>query len=119
VSSPPDILLGDWQLVHGRGPKGEVLVPDGHQVTLTVGEQGWAGTATCNRCHGNVVVEGDALAVGPVAVTRMACADPAVTVAEAAYLAAFTEVERWSIEAGRLQLAGPGVQLVFVPAAAP
>lgn len=117
-SSSPLAAVGDWELVHGRGPGGEVLVPDGHPVTLTIGEHGWSGNAACNRYHGNVEVTGDQLAVGAVAVTRMACADPAVMAAEAAYLAAFAQAEGWSLEGATLRLTGPGVELAFRRAAA-
>ena len=122
-SPPPGVVLGDWQLVHGHGPQGEVVVPLGHEVTLTVGAQGWSGTASCNRYHGNVEVDGDGLTVRAVAVTAMMCPDPAVMAAEAAYLAAFTRVTAWSrdveTDVDSLVLTGPGVELAFRPSAAP
>jgi len=70
-------------------------------------------TAACNRYHGTVEVAGDELAIGAVAITRMACADPTAMAAETAYLAGFTAAARWSIERDTLQLTGPGVQLAF------
>ena len=130
-SSPPQAVLGDWQLVHGHGPEGVVVVPEGHQVTLTVDAQGWSGSAGCNRYHGNIEVEGDRLTVRAVAVTAMMCPDPAVMAAEAAYLAAFSRVTAWSLTAETdveaatetagdlLVLNGPGAQLGFRASAAP
>lgn len=118
MPSPPEVLLGEWQLLRGSGPQGEILVPDGHPVTLTIAEHGWSGTAACNRYHGTVEVDGAQLAVHPVAVTAMACLDDAVMAAEAAYLAAFTTVDRWSLDDDLLQLRGPGAQLVFASRAA-
>ena len=111
--SPPDVLLGDWELRSGCGPDGEVVPPDGHPVTLTIDAGRWSGTAACNRYSGTVEVDGEQLAVRGVAVTAMACLDDAVMAAEAAYLAAFTKVGRWSIDGDTLRLTGPGTELSF------
>jgi heat shock protein HslJ len=115
---PPAALLGDWELRRGRGPDGEVVPPAGHPVTLTVDAGRWSGTAACNRYSSTVEVDGEQLAVRGVAVTAMACLDDAVMAAEAAYLAAFTSVDRWSLDGATLYLTGPGVHLGFTRRAA-
>lgn len=58
-----------------------VAAPDG--VTLEVGAGGRiAGRAPCNRYGGQLTEGGGAMAVGALLMTRMACADPARTLAE-------------------------------------
>jgi heat shock protein HslJ len=114
----PDALLGDWELRAGSGPEGVVVLTAGHPVTLTIDDGRCSGTAACNRYSGTVEVDGEQLAVRGLAVTAMACLDDAVTAAEAAYLAAFRSVGRWSIEDGTLQLTGPGAELQFTRRAA-
>lgn len=113
VANPPGVLLGDWELRSGSGPDGEVVPPDAHPVTLTIDAGRWSGTAACNRYSGTVEVDGGQLAVRGVAVTAMVCLDDVVMAAEAAYLAAFTKVNRWSMDGATLWLTGPGAELLF------
>ena len=110
---PPEALLGGWELVGGRGPDGEVVPQDGHPITLEIDEGHWAGSGGCNRYSGSATVDGDELTMLEIAVTEMACLEDGVMEAEAAYLAAFTTVDRWALDDDTLTLTGPDAELVF------
>lgn len=73
-----------------------------------------SGFAACNTFSGTYTIDGDAIALGPLATTKMACERPASAV-EAEYLTALSGVTRWSIEPdGRLLLDG-AVPLRYTP----
>jgi len=113
AETAPESLLDAWELVSGRGPDGEVVTQDGHPITLEIEEENWGGSAGCNRYSGSVTLDGDELTMLEVAVTEMACMEDGVMEAEAAYLAAFTTVDRWAFDGDTLTLTGPDAELVF------
>lgn len=57
-----------------------------------------AGSGSCNRFTGSVTITGDQLKMGPMASTRMACADDAVNQQEATYLKALDGANRYSYQ---------------------
>jgi heat shock protein HslJ len=116
AAAVPEVLLGGWELISGRGPDGEVVPQDGHAITLDIDRRAWGGSGGCNRYSGSVTVVGDELTMLEVAVTSMACMEDGVMEAEAAYLAAFTAVDRWDLDGDRLTLTGPEAQLEFTRA---
>lgn len=64
------------------------------------------GSGGCNRMRGTAVIEGDALTLGPIAATRMACV-PALGDQEAKFFAALAATRNWKIdEIGKLILLG-------------
>ena len=70
------------------------------------GDGSVTGFAGCNSFSGTYTTDGEAIALGPLATTKMGCEPPASAV-EAAYLQALSGVATWSIEAdARLLLAG-------------
>jgi heat shock protein HslJ len=72
------------------------------------------GFAACNTFSGTYTIGGDAITLGPLATTKMACERPASAV-EAEYLQALAGVTTWAIETdGRLLLGGP-VPLRYTP----
>ncbi len=81
--------------------------------TLEFGVDGTvSGSAGCNTFTASYTSTGDALALGPLATTKMACEPPASAV-EAEYLTALAGIATWSMdEAGRLVLGG-AVPLTF------
>lgn len=106
--SEPEALAGtEWVLAEG------VPVVAGYPITLRVEDGEVRGTAACNTYSATVVITGDALEIGDIAVTEMGCPEPGVHDSEAAYLGALQAVERYEHEAGRLLLSGPGVELRF------
>lgn len=107
-------LDGEWELVEGDGPDGPVPIPDGAAITLTIDGADWGGTAACNSYGGTVTVDDEGrVSQAGFAVTEMACPDPGLMDAEAAYLAALTQVDTASIVDDRLVLTGPQVRLRF------
>ena len=66
-----------------------------------------AGSASCNRFTARVTVAGDSVTFGPLAVTRMACAE-AVMSQESAYLDALGKAERFRAEGPFLYIYSAG-----------
>jgi heat shock protein HslJ len=106
---------------NGRG--GVASLVEGTVVTAEFGADGRvAGSGGCNQFSGGYTLEGDGLAIGPVASTRKACLEPeGVGEQEAAYLAALARVTTWSFREERLQLraADGALQVEFRPAPTP
>jgi heat shock protein HslJ len=98
--SPP--LEGTaWTLVSG------VDVPDDAVPTLTLADDKAFGFGGCNRFTGGYELDGDALTLGPLAATMMACEEPKMA-AEQTYLPALEAVDAWAIEGGELVLSSGG-----------
>ena len=105
---PALILVGtSWiatMINNGRG--GVASVVEGTAVTAEFAADGRVvGSGGCNRFSGAYVLDGAALAIGPVAATRRACVAPdGVGEQESAYFAALACVTTWSFREERLQL---------------
>jgi heat shock protein HslJ len=121
----PALVLGGSRWIatminNGRG--GVASIVEGTVVTAEFGTDGRvAGSGGCNRFSGEYTLEGDSLAIGPVASTRMACFEPeGVGQQESAYFAALARVSSWSFREERLQLraADGALQVEFRPAPA-
>ena len=61
------------------------------------------GSGGCNRMAGTATIDGDSIAFGPLAATKMACA-PAVMDQEAKFFAALDETRRWQLDQARDKL---------------
>lgn len=98
------VLVGKAWVLQELG--GAVLVDV--EPTLTFGGDGTvSGSAGCNTFSGTYALDGGDLSFGPLATTKMGCADPTMFV-ESAFLAAMAGVTGWSLDgAGRLLLDGP------------
>jgi heat shock protein HslJ len=71
----------------------------GGKATLAFPEAGRvAGNGSCNRFTGSVTITGDQLKMGPLASTRMACMDDAVSQQEDKYLKALGAANRYSYQ---------------------
>lgn len=103
---------GAWVLISGNGPGGEIKIFDDHRVTLTIqgGEVG--GTSACNHYGGTIAFSGNAVRIGQIGGTEMAC-EPDVMETESAYAAALMAVTRWGRDGDQLRLTGDGVDLRF------
>jgi heat shock protein HslJ len=95
---------GDWVLVEGEHEGAEVPIVEGHDITLSIEDERWGGTAACNIYGATVSVDGDRVEIEDLAVTEMACMDDDVMASESAYLAAFAAVERYVAEPDELTL---------------
>ena len=89
---------------NGRG--GVVTVLEGAEVFAMFGDDGQvSGSGGCNQFSGSYTVEGEALAIGPLAATLRACLAPeGVGEQETAFFAALGRVATWSVREGRLRL---------------
>ena len=106
VAAPADAYVGAWEATgvnNGRQAVSGLVA--GSTITLDLGSDGRVtGNATCNRYVGAYQVDGDGIAFGPLASTRMACPDDALAGQERAYLAALAVAVSWSARGDRLEL---------------
>lgn len=86
-----------------EGTAWQVVSPSGTTATLAFAEGRAFGSAGVNRYSGSAELDGERLAFGPLAVTRMAGL-PEAMADEDAFLAALSAVTGWAIEDARLQL---------------
>jgi heat shock protein HslJ len=89
---------------------------DGTDPTATFDAAGTvAGDAGCNQYNGAAVVDGNSIAIGPLASTKRLCADEAANTQENAFLAALQAATTFEARAGRMELrdAGGALQVSF------
>ena len=116
--SPPETapLLGTrWRLIGIDGqPVANKAPPDDAHLVLAAGEGGATGNAGCNRFTGSYELDGDALAFGPLATTRVVGEVESMEL-EARFLAALATVTRAEVVEGELRLYnGATLVLTFV-----
>lgn len=105
-----DLAGTNWVLrsIGGVEPIGEP--------TIGFGPDGTSGSTGCNTFRGQYAIDGSSLVLSPLATTKRACLEQALTDQETALLEAFTGVTSWEVGGdGRLTLRGT-VELVFEPA---
>jgi heat shock protein HslJ len=97
----------------------EWILEGGDGQTLTLEDGRAHGSGGVNRFAGEYTIDGDRLALGPLAATRMA-GPPEANRAELAFFAALERAARVTVAGGRLVLAdADGAELLrFVPAQA-
>lgn len=102
-----DLVGTEWSAIAiNNGRQAVVSLVIGTEARLTFdAERQLTGFGGCNRIFGAYEVDGDAIRIGPMASTRMLCAEPdGVGEQEAALLAALEAATTWTIRDGRLQL---------------
>ncbi len=104
---------GEWVLVEGEGPGGQVPIVDTQPVTLRIDDDELSGTAACNGYGGTAVIDGRQLRLQEVFQTEMACEGEDVMASEAAYMEALREVSEHHRSGDELELRGPDVHLRF------
>lgn len=112
--SSADLRGTSWRLEDLAGAG----VIDMAQATLEFTEDDRVGgSGSCNRFRGTVEVHGDSISFGPLATTRMACAE-AVNNQETNYIAALSGAERFRIDEPFLFIhaAGLAAPLKFIRA---
>ena len=94
-----------WLLTDYISPDGAVFtVPAAVTPLLAFDGGNLTGNAGCNTFSSTYTVTGDAIEIGPITSTKMACEEPMSTV-ENAYLAALESVDKVAIlDDGKLQL---------------
>jgi heat shock protein HslJ len=85
---------------------GAAAVSGGGVPTLefAAGEPRVSGNASCNRFSGFYTHSGDSVRFGPLASTRMACADAAANTQETAYLRVLETTTRYTVSGDVLTL---------------
>ena len=76
----------------------------GSTLTATFASGQISGDSDCNRYSGPYEVDGTKIAIGPLASTLRACADPAVDEQEQQFLAALGLARTLSLDGGNLTL---------------
>jgi heat shock protein HslJ len=103
--APPPRLEGvQWEVTGYNNGRQAVVSPKiGTRLTLAFQDGRVSGSSGCNRFHGEFKVEGNALKVGPLATTRMACEDEVMT-QERQFLQALESATTWKIVRGMLDV---------------
>lgn len=97
------LFPSDWKVAEIGG---QPVVP-GSTPTLAFDAEGRvSGHGSCNRFMGTATLDGDKLTLTPLASTRMACLDEALSRQETAYLQALTAGERIVLNAAGLEIHG-------------
>jgi heat shock protein HslJ len=87
-------VVGTWTL--GEIAQDGTLAMIMSDASVTFGEDGsLTGTTGCNNLMSDYAVDGDAIKIGPVATTKMACKDPSAQGIETALLAALEGATGW------------------------
>jgi heat shock protein HslJ len=115
-----DIEGIEWRIRDVLMDAALAAIPEPVVATLLLDAGVASGSTGCNRYSGPYTLDGDALTIGALAVTEMACEEPAMQV-ESAVLVALGTVLAWRMEDEALQLldATGSPVLVLVPAAPP
>jgi len=111
VKEPMPLIGTTWRLTsYNNGKGGLVSVWGGTEITAVFGEDGGlTGSAGCNNYTTSYEVAGDQITIGPVATTRMMCAEPeGIMEQESAYLAALESATAYQIQGDRLEMRGAG-----------
>lgn len=109
----PELAVGQWELVSGSGPEGDVQPLDGDPITLSIEADGaFSGTSGCNNIMGTMAITDGAVSMGPIGQTLMACEDDAMKV-ELAYTQALDSVSAGSASEDELVLRGDKTELSY------
>jgi len=102
--APPRIEGVRWEVTgYNNGRQAVVSPMAGTRLTLEFEDGKVSGDSGCNRFHGSFAVAGNALTIGPLATTRMAC-DGESMVQEQQFLAALASAATWDIVRGMLDI---------------
>lgn len=114
-------IVGTWQLAEITD--GDAIILLDSEATLTFGDDGsLTGSTGCNTLMADHALDGEAIKIGPVGTTRMACVDPALSQTETVLLAALENAAGWRITVeGWLELVDLRGSLLagFVPGIVP
>jgi heat shock protein HslJ len=106
VLQPGELTGTTWHATGiNNGTGGVASVVAGTDPTAVFDAAGTvSGHAGCNQFNGAAVVDGTSIAIGPLASTKMACADPAASTQESAFLAALEAATTVQIQGSTLEL---------------
>jgi heat shock protein HslJ len=103
-------IVGSWVVTSYNTNRNDMAPPiTGSLLTAEFGADGTVeGNAGCNHFSGPYTIDGDAIGIGPLASTLVACAPSDLHDQEAQYLALLTAADKWSQTAGVLELVDTG-----------
>jgi heat shock protein HslJ len=106
VAAPPPRLEGiAWEVTGFNNGRQAVVSPlIGTTLTVSFQDGSVVGHAGCNSFRATYTREGNRLAVGPTATTRMRCDGKGVMEQERQFLAAIESATRWAIDRDMLDL---------------
>lgn len=107
AAAEPTSLVGTTWHATGinNGNQGVESVAAGSDPTAIYAEDGTiSGNSGCNEYNGPAVVDGQSITIGPLASTRRACVDEAVSVQETNFLNALQNATTFDSLAGHLEL---------------
>ena len=114
-TADPADANGDWRLERGTLRGAAIPIVVDHPITLSIDGTEAGGQSACNFYGAQLDLTEGGARIGLTSSTDMACGDLGGDVmrSEAAFQEALVEVRAARIEADRLTLAGPAVELVF------
>ena len=101
-------IVGSWTVISYYAGDAILSVLGEVELTTEFGAQDVTGNAGCNTFGGPYEVDGDDIAIGPLAATRRACASEELQQQEDDYLAALQLATTYTITGTRLDLFRPG-----------
>jgi heat shock protein HslJ len=108
-----------WILLDLRGRAARPVGTSTPTLTLDAAQKRASGNGGCNRYGGPYELSGESLRFGPLASTRRACADDALTAQETAFLRALQETRSWRVTGDTLALGGSAGTLARLVARPP
>lgn len=102
--APPRLEGVQWEVTGYNNGREAVVSPKAGTLPTVMFEDGRvSGSSGCNRFHGPFTLEGDTLAIGPLASTRKACEEGLMS-QERELLSALESAATWQIERGMLDV---------------
>jgi heat shock protein HslJ len=118
AAGPANPLIGSWTVVGFNNGKQAVTTPaQGTTLTATFTADQVNGSSGCNTYNGAYTLDGNTVKIGPLATTRMACAQPVMD-QETAFLAALQAATTVEPSGANVTLrdAGGAIQVTLAPA---
>jgi heat shock protein HslJ len=105
AAAPPATVEGPWNVTgYNNGAEAVVSPVIGGEPSITFHPDGTvAGFGGCNQFGGGYSVDGDAIAIGPLHATLIACTDE-INTQETQFLAALDSATTWSVSGNTLEL---------------
>lgn len=103
---PKPSLAGiEWEVTGYNNGRQAVVGPlVGTRLSITFKDGKVSGSSGCNNFHGPFKVDGNALAIGPLATTRKLCSAEGVMAQEREFIAALQTATIWTIDRGMLDV---------------
>lgn len=103
-------IAGSWVVTRYNIDRNDMAPPlTGSILTAVFGADGTIeGGAGCNHFSGPYIIDGDGIAIGPLASTLVACGSSELQDQETRYLDALLASDRWSQDGGVLELVDTG-----------